>query len=502
MVGNSTAMDTSKFFTKKKMKGLWNALYNSHIPIVTIEQKPNLDIVLENLRIRINSQDYLPSVPHGYLGVPKGNGVTRFLPVLTKEDLLVYYSMTLSLEDFLIQNVEGIFGAYQVVPDKAKKKPKNVKPEAEFTSDELLELDLSSVTPLHSEYGFENSIAKKAWFKDWQKFVDYLQALIEETPNHYKLVTSDIANFYDTINIDKLSNKISRQLAKKDGAEEFFDISDLLLTFLKHWDRRLAGYRPSTKGIPQEIVSDASRIIANFYLNDFDIQFKKYCHDNGLLYTRWADDLIILGKSDKQLELAIHKASRILLKDGLHLNSSKTQIYSKSKFVKYRALDLMTLIAEGDVANVDRYVKSLHGASIANYRIDSVFKALLNFCSKNKNYNFSIKFYEYMDSCFDQYSIVSTLSNIQMLKLIQIQGEPLANLRRLKDLILSKPYAAPKTIFLKLLWKSSPKLQSFGFSKQMSDRFIAEVLASSIDSTVVTDICIPEFSKRIERHFK
>ena len=44
--------------------------------------------------------------------------------------------------------------------------------------------------------------------------------------------------------------------------------------FLKNLYKKLQSYKPQTVGIPQEYIDDCSRILANFYLQKYDLEIK------------------------------------------------------------------------------------------------------------------------------------------------------------------------------------------------------------------------------------
>jgi len=487
-------MKIDNLFTPKRMSGLWKSMYQSEVPLV--EKKGNLGLkpILEDLTRSIANNNYLPSVPHGYLGMSKGAGVTRFVPVLTREDMLTYYALTLSLQDFLVENLKGVYGAYLVVPKKANKNIANFDMQKDLPIETL---DLPIIFEWGS--GFNFSLKKSAWIKDWKKYVDFLNEAMNEVPRHYKLITTDIANFYDTINIDKLSEKLSRRLAKMDADERYFDVKDLLITFLRFWDRRLGGYQPSSKGIPQELTSDASRLLANFYLINFDLEFQKYCEENDLRYARWADDIVVFGASESKLELAIHKASKILLKEGLNLNSSKTKLYTKSQFKKFRGFDVIEVLDKNEPKKADRAIKALlaeidKGKSVRN---DTIFKRVISFTRNNINYKFSAAYRKYIEDCFNDYNLVSTLRSNQMRDLVLIHNEPLSAFRKLLKIVVSKPYAAPKASFLKMVWKSKKAFEEAGINNITLKRAIDRIYTASEDSPIIQEFCVPAAKERI-----
>lgn len=191
------------------------------------------------------------------------------------------------------------------------------------------------------------------------------------------------------------------------------DVIELLEVFLGLWDRRTKGYSRSSKGIPQEIITDGFRFLSHYYLQDFDDQFDAYCQEFGLLYIRWADDMLIFGPNKKVLEEAIHRASRLLLPEGLNLNAHKTKIYTRDELARFRGLDVLLAIG-------DRNPKKFRGklrAAIAWHgrgnpiRLDTIFRSTLGYGFRlgvtagtfEKNFLF--------ETAENNHKIVSTLSD-------------------------------------------------------------------------------------------
>lgn len=270
-------------FKPAAVRKIWKKLRDSEVPIVKESDYIKIDQLTQVLLSRIKSNEYIPSLGHGYLGYPKGIGCTRFVPVLSKEDMAVYYLIVLSMEDFLIDNVDGVYGGWRVVPGAAQKRE---------DIDILTRRGVTIIDPY-----FSNTFAKAEWFKNWSKFTDMLSRLTSDKDVGNYVISTDIANFYDTIDVERLCQKILS--ASPRGNER---IVDLLKFFLQHWDRRIKGYAPSSKGIPQEMIQDASRILSHFFLKEFDREFKNYCDKSSIIYTRWADDITLFGNSAPSLD--------------------------------------------------------------------------------------------------------------------------------------------------------------------------------------------------------
>ncbi len=446
------------------------------MPVVTDRNYAQIPQFRLSLIKQVATNAYVPSIGHGYLGFPKSNGCTRFVPVLTKKDLAVYYIISLSLQDALSHDLPNIFGGWRRSPKKISKAKKNTE---------------SAFLEQVSDPYLAESMSKEMWFRNWTNFNTLLKDTFSDPNTGNYVMMTDIANFYDTIDIHRLTRGIRSEVS---GAE--FAV-DLLEYFLSYWDRRLKGYKPSSKGIPQEILGDASRLYSHYYLKKFDIEFTKYCASKEIVYIRWADDMILIGSSRKNLEESIHKASKLLLQFGLNLNASKTKCYSKSDFRMYRGLDVLDAVSQRDQVSFDTALRRFYRYSKnRSARVDTVSKSAIAFLLRNPrcvtDANLAI-----LDSMVRKYIVLSTFSFQHFRNLIELMGGGNSQLDKYLKLVISKPYAAPKAQFLKFLW-FYPKLYSkLGITKRAISGAAARIDNASSDSTIIQEICIPKF---IEKH--
>lgn len=467
-------MQIADIITPKNTRPIWKKLQASIVPIVDGADLASVALRVEDLVKSISNNSYIPSIGHGYLGYIKNAGCTIFVPMLTKEDMAVYYLIVMSLQDYLVKDMDGVYGAWRIVPKNAIKEG-NLEEALEGEAEELDVID---------PY-FNESFAKKAWFKDWTSFTDLLEETCNDSSVGNYVLTSDIANFYDTIDVNNLMDKI--RSAVPDSSE----IIALLGYFLKFWDRRIKGYSPSSKGIPQEIISDASRILANFYLQPFDEKFINICKSENVVYIRWADDIVLFGSSPGKLERVMHQASRILLNLGLNLNAAKTKHYSRSSFKRYRALDLIDAVNKKDWK---RYLKEL-AAFDSQYkdhggRIDTVLKASLSMLLNEPKANTTFSKY-FIEKNLAKYELFGILSEGQILKKYKILGNLEANLRSDIDNILRYPYAAPRATMLSFLKRNSGFLIKNGLTRRKIVNIIKLIESRNGDSEIIRDICVP-----------
>lgn len=157
-------------------------------------------------------------------------------------------------------------------------------------------------------YPFPNTIDR------WKQFHnDFRSAALEESTK--AVLLTDLASFYDHINIETMSNRIISILGPSADSDTM-NIVYLLKDLLNLWST--TGY-----GIPQNL--DPSSFFGSLYLQnaDEDIINKRY------IYFRWVDDIRICAKSHDQAVRALHDLQRVLARDRLFLASDKTKIIDK-----------------------------------------------------------------------------------------------------------------------------------------------------------------------------
>jgi len=66
---------------------------------------------------------------------------------------------------------------------------------------------------------------------------------------------------------------------------------NLLFYFLCNWNRGYLNYERQSMGIPQDEVGDCSRILGNFYLQEYDNYLYKLTKKENSAYLRYADDV-------------------------------------------------------------------------------------------------------------------------------------------------------------------------------------------------------------------
>src|SRR5699024_2362134 len=135
---------------------------------------------------------------------------------------------------------------------------------------------------------------------------------------HY-VIDADLQSYFDTIPHDKLEQQIRRRVT--DGS-----VNRLIQQFLKAGVMEEGKYQRTLEGAPQGGV--LSPLLSNIYLHQLD----QLMTERGHRIVRFADDFIILCKSQKGAERVMRSVSKFLEeKLGLIVNQEKTQVVYAGK---------------------------------------------------------------------------------------------------------------------------------------------------------------------------
>lgn len=243
--------------------------------------------------------------PQEYIFLLKNKYVSRIIPVFTVQDEAIYFYLCKQIEDDIaINRVDGTFGGWRI--------GNSIK----TLEDEELDYVINSYDPT-------------LWVKNWKDFQKYVFTNLEKYGYKYALKL-DIANFYDSIDINLLSRKLYRCCSK-----DKYDIVELIIYLLKYWNKKYSNYNENNVGIPQNEFGDQSRLLANLYLNDYDVVMEHVCNNNESKYSRFADDQIILFNTEEQINNIMSICNNELRKIGLNLNAGKVKKYTHDELIQF-----------------------------------------------------------------------------------------------------------------------------------------------------------------------
>lgn len=128
------------------------------------------------------------------------------------------------------------------------------------------------------------------------------------------IVDIDLERFFDTVNQDKLITIIGKTIA--DG-----DVVSLIRKYLSAGVMEKGIVKPTYVGTPQG--GNLSPLLSNIMLNELD----KELEARGLNFVRYADDCIILVRSEKAANRVLISISKFIEKKlGLKVNAEKSKV--------------------------------------------------------------------------------------------------------------------------------------------------------------------------------
>ena len=129
-------------------------------------------------------------------------------------------------------------------------------------------------------------------------------------------VAIDLSKYFDTLNHEKLLN-----LLRKNVKDE--RVIQWIKRYLKSGVMENGIVMKTEEGSPQG--GNISPLLANIYLNEFDQEYEK----RGVKFVRYADDIVLLAKSDRAAKRLLQTSTKYLEKGlKLKVNQEKSRVVS------------------------------------------------------------------------------------------------------------------------------------------------------------------------------
>lgn len=189
------------------------------------------------------------------------------------------------------------------------------------------------------------------------------------------LVSCDIDNFFDSIPHEPLFGKLSSYL-KSPGITELIRMFVTMGRVNSHHQ-----WKDSRKGIPQGGV--ISPLLANFYLYPLDKQMV----DNQYGFVRYADDFIILGRTEEEAIKAMNQAIEIITHQlGLSLNE-KPAVIPVSKGFEFLGILFTDGLISLSEKKYNRLVEKMYdaagiGKELISSKLRETIQGISNFYGK------------------------------------------------------------------------------------------------------------------------
>ncbi len=290
---------------KKSTKGFSSLIVRD--PLDHIDFELELTSNLNDIIYEIKDNKYKPKHPYTHLSA-KVKGINRPTVILDIKDALIYRFCIEQIEDELIK----------------KTRQENIRGGIKITG---------NVNPNNDGDYYEK------WFKDWKEHQDNLKEGLERKKY---LVTTDIASYFENINILVLKDAIRSDIQGKKM------IVNLLFYLLENIHIRYEYEVNNYTGLPQEDI-DCSRLLAYYFLYPHDDDIAEFCEKHDAEYYRFVDDMSITVNDEVTGRKALKRITESLRKLNLVSSIEKTLITESDKAKKelfFEENDQLTLLEE------------------------------------------------------------------------------------------------------------------------------------------------------------
>ena len=266
---------------KKDTKGFKTLIVRD--PLDHIDFIVNLDANLDSIIYEIKKNLYHPQKPF-LLPSAKSKGINRPTIVFDIKDALVYRFCIEQIEDEIIKKTRQkyIRGGIKITPNKKQ--------------------------------GGDDFYEK--WFEDWMQ---HQKDLRESLQRKNYLVSTDIASYFENINILVLKDLLRSDVVGKKG------ILNLLFYFLENTRFRFYYEVNTFNGLPQEDI-DCSRLLAYYFLKPNDDAMAEFCRLNDAEFYRYVDDMAIAVDTEVIGKKALKTMTESLRSLNLVSSIEKTSI--------------------------------------------------------------------------------------------------------------------------------------------------------------------------------
>jgi len=194
-----------------------------------------------------------------------------------------------------------------------------------------------------------------------------IRTVLELHDRHgYKYVLdADLKGFFDNIQHKVIMQSVAEEVA--DG-----NILRLVEKFLRSGVMEEGVFKPTNIGTPQGGV--ISPLLANIVLNHLDWRL----HDAGYRFARYADDFVVVCRTEAQAKAAQALVERAVAELGLQLNQEKTEITSFGKGFDFLGFRLSTQSRQMRKKSVEKLQDKVKAITVRKHNLDQELLNKLN----------------------------------------------------------------------------------------------------------------------------
>ncbi len=193
-----------------------------------------------------------------------------------------------------------------------------------------------------------------------------VERLLQYAEQGYRYVVDiDIKGFFDNIPHDLIMNSVAARIA--DG-----NILNLVGKFLNSGVMEEGKIKPTTKGTPQGGV--ISPLLANIALNHLDW----FLEEQGIKFVRYADDFVILCKTETEAKKALEIVRNFL--EGMKLEASpeKTKISHFTKGFDFLGFTIKNRSIQMRTKSMEKFKNNVRSITTRSHNLDKKIIEKLN----------------------------------------------------------------------------------------------------------------------------
>ena len=156
--------------------------------------------------------------------------------------------------------------------------------------------------------------------------MSYLKGI--EGLQHMYAYKADISQYFNSIDTDILFKKLKKEIDE----DEFYLIEQILMNPLVEQNGVIT--RDTEKGIMPGL--PFATYLSNFFLNDMDWYF----HKKGIVYCRFADDIIVFSKTKEELKKHVAYIRGYMKRNNLVINRDKEYFYSPEDCIEFLGMKI------------------------------------------------------------------------------------------------------------------------------------------------------------------